>query len=267
MRRTFGLVFGAATQLLFLATVRSLWIFLAGHDARHDSGTEWGNALLALQFAAPHSVLLHPGARRRLSPWIPQPFYGCFFCAVTCLSLLLTFALWHDSDIVVWRFDGAAGVAVEGLWFASWAALFYSLWLTGLGYQTGLTPWWDWVCRRPPRRRSFQPLGAYRFLRHPVYLSFLGLIWFTPVITLDRVTLIAIWTPYIFLGSWLKDARLLRYVGGQYGDYMSRVAGYPIVGLGPLGKVPLKNEAVLPFSTSSRPSAESAAPTASRRAA
>ena len=30
----------------------------------------------------------------------------------------------------------------------------------------------------PQERREFQPRGAYSFLRHPVYLSFLGLVWF-----------------------------------------------------------------------------------------
>jgi hypothetical protein len=29
--------------------------------------------------------------------------------------------------------------------------------------------------------------GAYRPLRHPVDLSFLGLVWFVPVIILDRI--------------------------------------------------------------------------------
>jgi hypothetical protein len=80
--------------------------------------------------------------------------------------------------------------------------------------------------------------GAYRFLRHPIYLSFLGLIWFTPVVTLDRLVLLAVWTPYIFLGSWLKDQRLTFYLRDVYRDYMARVPGYLGMPFGPLARVP-----------------------------
>lgn len=255
MRRTAGLLFGAGTQILFLLTVRFLWSFLAGHEPRATAGSEWTNVALALQFALPHSALLHPAARKRLSTWIPTPFYGCFFCVVTCVSLLLTFRFWHESEVVIVRCEGMAAAVIRVLWIASWTALFYSLWLTGLGYQTGLTPWWDWVLRRPARRRDFAERGAYRFLRHPVYLSFLGLVWLTPTITLDRMTLIAVWTPYIFAGSWLKDRRLVHYLGGAYRNYMARVPGYPGMPFGPLARVRLRSDESEPPTVLSFPTA------------
>lgn len=63
-------------------------------------------------------------------------------------------------------------------------------------------------------------------LRHPVYLSFLGLIWFTPRMTLDHALLTATWTAYIFTGSWLKDRRLTYYLGRSYQDYAAKVPAY-----------------------------------------
>ncbi len=68
---------------------------------------------------------------------------------------------------------------------------------------------------RPPVR-PFVPQSVYRFLRHPVYLSFLGLVWLVPVVTLDRAVLIGFWTVSISVGSVLKDRRLLFYVGDEY---------------------------------------------------
>jgi methanethiol S-methyltransferase len=119
-------------------------------------------------------------------------------------------------------------------------ALFYSLSLTGLGWQTGWTPWIHWLRGVAPPKRKFEPCGVYRMLRHPVYLSFLGLIWFTPTMTLDHAVLTAVWTTYIFYGSYLKDERLAFYLGDVYRHYQERVAGYPGVCWGPLGKRSLK---------------------------
>ena len=89
------------------------------------------------------------------------------------------------------------------------------------------------------------PQSVYRFLRHPVYLSFLGLVWFVPVVTLDRAVLIGVWTVSISVGSVLKDRRLLFYLGDEYRRYQADVPGYPGMPFGPLARVPLASEVPL----------------------
>ena len=73
----------------------------------------------------------------------------------------------------------------------------------------------DQLGGRPPAR-PFALQGVYRLMWHPVYRSSLCLVWLVPVVTLDRAVLIAIWTVYIYVGSVLKDRRLLFYVGDEY---------------------------------------------------
>ena len=246
MGRTLGIAFGIATHLLFALTVWHLVWFLAGHApalASHDRAAVAPMAIdlaLAAMFALPHSLLLLTAVRAGLSKrLVPPAFYGCFYCVVTCVALLTTILCWQESDVVVWSWPVAVRPWITAAFVGSWGLLLYSLHLTGLGYQTGFTPWWRWVRGLPQARRDFQPRGAYRFLRHPVYLSFLGLVWFTPVVTLDRAILIAVWTAYIFVGSMLKDRRLLFFIGEQYREYQSRVPGYPGMPSGPLARVPL----------------------------
>jgi methanethiol S-methyltransferase len=147
------------------------------------------------------------------------------------------FAFWRSSPVVLWSLDGWGRTVIEWAFLATWPALIYSLSLTGLGWQTGWTPFWHWLRRQPVPRREFRPRGAYRVLRHPVYLSFLGLVWFTPVMTLDHAVLTGIWTVYIFVGSYLKDRRLVHYLGDTYRAYQARVPGYPLVPFGPLGRL------------------------------
>jgi hypothetical protein len=93
-----------------------------------------------------------------------------------------------------------------------------------------------WYRQQPLPRRPFEERGPFRFMRHPTYASFLGLIWFTPRMTVDHALLTGIWTAYVFVGSWLKDRRLRYYLGDTYREYASRVAGYPGMLFGPLGK-------------------------------
>jgi protein-S-isoprenylcysteine O-methyltransferase Ste14 len=236
MKRLSGIAFGVATHLLFAATVFFLYRFLEATDRGHPTGSLLIDAGLALQFALLHSTLLYPTVRKKLTRFIPAPFYGCFFCTVTCLQLLGTFAFWQSSPTVVWALTGVPAAGMRAGFFISWVLLFYSLYLSGLGWQTGLTPWWAWVRHRPAPRREFDPCGAYRLLRHPVYLSFGGLLWFTPHMTLDHALLTGIWTTYIFVGSWLKDRRLEHFIGADYRNYMTRVPGYPFILAGPLAR-------------------------------
>ena len=109
--------------------------------------------------------------------------------------------------------------------------------LTGYGWQTGWTPFWAWFRGQPPAPRRFAERGAYRWLRHPVYLAFLGQIWLTPTATLDRFVMMVLLTVYVAVGSWLKDRRLLFYLGDAYRSYQARVPGYPVVGFGPLARM------------------------------
>jgi methanethiol S-methyltransferase len=185
----------------------------------------WADTLLALQFGASHSLLLWPRVRGRLERVIPKPLYGCCFTAATCLSLLLLILAWQPGGVVLYRLEGWAAAAVRAVYV-----------LTGYGFQTGWTPFWAWLRRRPPPPRRFTTPGAYRFLRHPVYLSFLAQVWLTPVLTSDRALLTAVFTAYILLGSCLKDRRLLFYLGDTYREYQARVPGYPLA-FGPLGRV------------------------------
>jgi methanethiol S-methyltransferase len=237
-RRFAGFAVGIATHLLFAVVVWKLFVFLSGPAGPSSPWAIGIDAVLTLQFAALHSLLLAPPVRRLLGRWISRSFYGCFYCVATCLCLLLTFWQWRSFGPTLWSLKGIGAQVVQAGFLGSWAALLYSLSLTGLGYQTGLTEWLHWVRRLPLPRREFHARGAYRWLRHPVYLSFLGLLWFAPTMTADHALLTGVWTVYIFVGSWLKDLRLTFYLGDNYRRYAEQVPGYPFIPLGPLARLP-----------------------------
>jgi methanethiol S-methyltransferase len=228
MRRLLGIAFGVSTQILFVATLLPFYRFLRNDLAAAPEGPLWIDAALALSFGIPHSILLYPPVRKRVTRWLPSELYGCLFCVATCLSLLLQFSFWRGSRTVLWSWPSPAQPAVHVAFLGGWVLLFYSLYLAGLEYQTGLGPWWNWVRGQAVPRRQFRPQGAFRYLRHPVYLSVLSLVWLTPVVTADRAILIGVWTGYIFVGSYLKDRRLARLLGAPYAAYLQEVPAYPL---------------------------------------
>lgn len=237
LRRTVGILAGAGTQVLFGATVCGLYWFLAGYKASSAAPSLPTDAVLALFFAVPHSVLRLPRVQKRLYSTIGREFYGVFYCAVTCLQLWVVFVAWQGGDRVLWHLRGVPSAAIVVAFHLSWVALVYSLCISGLGYQTGYTEWSHWMRRVPAPCRRFTPRGAYRWFRHPIYLSFAGLIWFTPRMTVDHALLTVIWTVYLAVGSYLKDQRLAYYMGDAYRQYQSQVPGYPLMPRGPLGKL------------------------------
>lgn len=236
LRWCLGVVFGVGTQLLFLYTVVYLFLFLRFGIYNPTQGWWIVDTLLAVGFAIPHSLLLAPPIQKRLKSYLPSGLLGCIHCTTTCIALLVLFHFWGSSEIVLWRATGWVETLILTLFYGSWAALFYSLYLTGMGYQTGLTPWWYWATAQKPPNRKFVTHGAFQWMRHPVYMSFLGLIWFTPNMTLDHAILTVAWTIYIYMGSYFKDRRLIRYIGPEYVEYGKRVSGLPWIAFGSLNR-------------------------------
>ncbi len=229
---------GFFTQVAFAVTAATLVVWLSGllHPPGSCSpGACAQDILLAVQFGVLHSVLLLPRVRQRLTQYVPGPLYGCFFCAATCISLLVTLLYWRSFGPVFWD--------VHAVWWAyvpygfSWAALLYSIWISGAGYQTGWTPFWAWLRGRRLPPRTVPDHVVYRCLRHPIYLSFLCILWTPVLLTADRLLLNVVWTIYVFIGSYLKDERLAHYLGASYREYQRRVPGYPFFPVGPLARL------------------------------
>jgi len=236
MLRLMGFTFGIVTQALFAFTVVGLFAFLRYGPVPGTQSWPLIDTLLALQFAIPHSLLLHPITRSRLRSVIAAEFYSAFFCICTCVSLLLIFRYWRSTNSVIWDLHGTGATYMTAAFYCSWAWMLYSISLTGLGFQTGWTQWQYWYREEKLPRRDFTARSLYCYMRHPVYLGFLGLIWFTPTMTADHALLTGVWTIYIAIGSVLKDQRLSFYLGDSYRLYMQKVAGYPLMTAGPLAK-------------------------------
>lgn len=251
--RTAWIVFGVATQILFAGLVVALIVFMqftasaspapdAVPLAARPGGAGWwldalADLALVAVFAVPHSIALHPPVRRRLQRLIPPQLFGCCFCLLSCASLGSLMLLWRPLPGILWEADGVARWAVLATAGLAWLGLGHAMALGGFGWQTGLTSLRAYIRREPDPPRGLCRRGAYRSFRHPIYLAFLLVSWITPTMSTSHLLLSVGLTAYIAVGSWLKDRRLVRYLGDEYRDYMAEVPGYPGLRRGPLGVV------------------------------
>jgi protein-S-isoprenylcysteine O-methyltransferase Ste14 len=64
--------------------------------------------------------------------------------------------------------------------------------------------------------------GLYSYIRHPLYTAGLIFIWFSPVMTVNRLALWIVFSAYIIIGAWFEERKLLRDFGSAYADYKSK---------------------------------------------
>mgnify|MGYP001826795495 FL=1 len=75
----------------------------------------------------------------------------------------------------------------------------------------------------PSRPTALVVQGAYRWVRHPLYLAVLLMIWSYPVLTIDRLLFNTLWTIWIVIGAVLEERDLAAEIGIDYHDYQRKV--------------------------------------------
>jgi methanethiol S-methyltransferase len=61
--------------------------------------------------------------------------------------------------------------------------------------------------------------GLYRYFRHPLYTFGLLLLWLSPTVTMNSLTVYIASMIYIVVGAFFEERKLLREFGQSYADY------------------------------------------------
>ncbi len=70
---------------------------------------------------------------------------------------------------------------------------------------------------------GLQTRGLYALVRHPMYLSSLFLMWLSPVVSLNTLSLFVLMTLYFFIGSVHEERLLAAQFGEPYNEYRKSV--------------------------------------------
>ena len=73
--------------------------------------------------------------------------------------------------------------------------------------------------RLTPKDTGLVTTGLYRWVRHPLYTGGFLLIWLTPVLTLNLLTIFTVLSIYLVLGAKLEEGRMIQAFGEAYRAY------------------------------------------------
>ncbi len=219
---TASIILGVGSLLAFLLFLYTGKIFPV------DTGME-GITLLAfdcalsLMFFIQHSFMVRKGFKEWISRLINPVYYSAVYSIFSGISLFLMVFLWQTSDIII---------LAPPDWLTWFSRIIFLLsicgFIWGIRSLGSFDPYGLGSIRRAMKGKTtlmipFTVKGPYRYVRHPLYLFFLILIWSNPSLTADRLLLNILWTLWIIIGTFLEERDLVSAYGEEYRDYQKKV--------------------------------------------
>ncbi|MEE4661200.1 MAG: NnrU family protein [Halieaceae bacterium] len=232
MKRSLILLYGVVSYLLFFVTflysigfVGNLWV---PRSIDSEPTMALGSALLVnlgllALFAVQHSGMARPAFKRWLTRYIPEAAERSTYVLFSTIAMAALMYYWAPLGGVVWAVESEwASFALHGLYLGSWALLLHATFLINHFDLFGLRQVWLSYRQQENHELKFVTPTLYRIVRHPIYVGWLGIFWFTPVMTVTHVLLALGVTGYILVGIKLEERDLER-AHPEYAQYKRKV--------------------------------------------
>jgi len=180
-------------------------------------------ALLTL-FALQHSVMARPAFKRWWTQYVPKPVERSTYVLFSSLALITMFVFWQPLGGTIWQVENPVGAAIlYALFGCGWLLVLVATFLINHFDLFGLRQVWLYLHGRGYTPLKFTTPGAYRFVRHPLYLGWFFAFWATPVMTAGHLFFALATAVYILLAIRWEERDLLTTLGEDYAAYRKRV--------------------------------------------
>ena len=181
------------------------------------------DVLLSLVFFVQHSAMLRKGARARLAALIPPVYQSAVYATASGIALLVVVMLWQPSTLRLFTLAPPWRHVAHGFTFAALALFIWGFRSLRSFDPLGIRPLTGHLRSQPSQPCPFAVRGAYRLVRHPLYLAIIVLFWSNPDLTADRLLFDGLWTAWIVLGTLLEERDLVAELGDPYRSYRRSV--------------------------------------------
>ncbi len=191
--------------------------------ARSDAARLRWDSLLCVVFFLQHSGMIRRSAKERIAKRVPAFYLPALYSIASGVVLFALILLWQPTSRFLFHLHGPARW-LSG--FVALAAIAGFLW--GVRALRGLDPFGTRPIAAALRgsrapASPFVARGPYRYVRHPLYLFMLLLIWSTPRFSTDQLLYNVLWTSWILIATRLEERDLRREFGETYRQYQLSV--------------------------------------------
>ena len=232
MSRFFTFIYGTASYLVFVATFLYAIGFIGNFGVPKSLDTPasapWQTALcldlgLLSLFAVQHSVMARPAFKRLLTKVVPVAMERSTYVLASSIALLLLFWQWQPLGGTVWEVPNGVGKAALYSGYAfGWVLVLLATFVINHFDLFGLRQVWRHLLGKPQSGLKFGAPFLYRIVRHPLYVGWLCVFWFTPVMTVTHLLFAAMTTAYIFVAIQFEERDLMA-VHPEYAEYRKQV--------------------------------------------
>lgn len=209
-----GIMFGL---FLFMGSFTIIDLHLSERDAILL------DAFLSIIFFLQHSTMIRRGTKQKITKFIPEQYHNAFYAFTSGICLLPVLIFWQKSPTLIASADGIIYWLLRALFCLCLAGFFWGNKSLGSFDMLGVKRLMRYISNRPGKQQQIMAKGPYRWVRHPLYLFLIVIIWSCPVLTLDRLIFNIMWTFWIVIGTYLEDRDLHREFGNQYHEYSTHV--------------------------------------------
>lgn len=186
--------------------------------------------VLTMIFAVLHSILARLAVKSRIRHLIGDRAYeGLYrivynaFSVITFTPIFVVLILQPGAD--VWNISGVLAGVFRVLQLIGLVGLVISLMQIESGRFLGTSQLRAYL-NNAPLPLPDEPLrtdGLYGFVRHPLYLFSLMILWFTPSMSANWLVFVVAATLYFAIGSILEERTMLKLFGETYATYQQQV--------------------------------------------
>jgi methanethiol S-methyltransferase len=161
-----------------------------------------------------------------LSRRVVYGMYRLTYNVVSVLTLALPLALIYIlHDVRLYQAVAPLNLILLGIQLIGFVGVTIALLQTGIASFSGLRQFLTLFSGHDPavERAHLQTGGLYQWMRHPLYVFSLLVIWSVPLMTLNILIFNIAATLYFVLGSMVEEQRLERLFGEEYRQYKEQV--------------------------------------------
>jgi protein-S-isoprenylcysteine O-methyltransferase Ste14 len=178
---------------------------------------------LSLLFFIQHSGMVRQSFRQWVTQFIPEEYGNVLYAIASGIVLFGMIVFWQKSSLIIINPQAILHWPFRVIYLLSIVGFVWGIKALGSFDPFGYKPILNRLRGKQSRQNPFVVRGPYRWVRHPLYLFMILMIWSCPDLTMDRLLFNVLWTAWIVIGSYLEERDLIAEFGEPYRKYQENV--------------------------------------------